>query len=118
MGKPNASDIAAEDDDDEPTIDPANTPATIFGGTPVDTAGFRQAVNRAYEDPLQRPTREVTRWKPIEQAEEKRRKTSSCSVTPTAKVNAKRAGTASLGWHGWPNGACGACSASCCWCCC
>lgn len=65
MGKPNASDIAAEDDDDEPTIDPANTPATIFGGTPVDTAGFRQAVNRAYEDPLQRPTREVTRWKPL-----------------------------------------------------
>jgi hypothetical protein len=37
----------------------------------VDTAGFRQAVNRAYEDPLQRPTRQVTRWKPIEQAEEK-----------------------------------------------
>ncbi|HFF6188686.1 DUF4129 domain-containing protein [Stenotrophomonas maltophilia] len=73
MGKPNASDIAAEDDDDEPTIDPANTPATIFGGTPVDTAGFRQAVNRAYEDPLQRPTREVTRWKPIEQAEEKKK---------------------------------------------
>lgn len=73
MGKPSDSGIAAEEDDEEPTIDPANTPATIFGGTPVDTAGFRQAVNRAYEDPLQRPTRQVTRWKPIEQAEEKKK---------------------------------------------
>ncbi|MBA0224019.1 DUF4129 domain-containing protein [Stenotrophomonas maltophilia] len=53
--------------------DPANTPAMIFGAAPVDTAGFRQAVNRAYEDPLQRPTRQVTRWKPIEQAEEKKK---------------------------------------------
>ncbi|PSD25393.1 hypothetical protein C7E18_22130, partial [Stenotrophomonas maltophilia] len=40
----------------------------IFGAAPVDTAGFRQAVNRAHEDPLQRPTRQVTRWKPIEQS--------------------------------------------------
>ena len=67
----------AEEDEDsaeEPATaanDPANTPAMIFGAAPVDTAGFRQAVNRAYEDPLQRPTRQVTRWKPIEQAEEK-----------------------------------------------
>lgn len=66
----------AEEDEDsaeEPATaanDPANTPAMIFGAAPVDTAGFRQAVNRAYEDPLQRPTRQVTRWKPIEQAEE------------------------------------------------
>ncbi len=29
----------------------------------MDTAGFRQAVQRAYEDPLQSPTREVTEWK-------------------------------------------------------
>ncbi|MFB5205992.1 MULTISPECIES: DUF4129 domain-containing protein [Stenotrophomonas] len=69
----------AEEDEDsaeEPATaanDPANTPAMIFGAAPVDTAGFRQAVNRAYEDPLQRPTRQVTRWKPIEQAEEKKK---------------------------------------------
>lgn len=36
----------------------------IFGDTPVDTAGFRQAVQRGFEDPLQRPTRTVTRWVP------------------------------------------------------
>jgi len=69
----------AEEDEDsaeEPATaanDPANTPAMIFGTAPVDTAGFRQAVNRAYEDPLQRPTRQVTRWKPIEQSEEKKK---------------------------------------------
>lgn len=65
-----------EDRAEEPATaanDPANTPTMIFGAAPVDTAGFRQAVNRAYEDPLQRPTRQVTRWKPIEQAEEKKK---------------------------------------------
>lgn len=65
-----------EDSAEEPATaanDPANTPAMIFGAAPVDTAGFRQAVNRAYEDPLQRPTRQVTRWKPIEQVEEKKK---------------------------------------------
>lgn len=72
------ADDAEEDEDsaEEPATaanDPANTPAMIFGAAPVDTAGFRQAVNRAYEDPLQRPTRQVTRWKPIEQAEEKKK---------------------------------------------
>lgn len=36
----------------------------IFGEAPVDTAGFRQAVQRGYEDPLQRPVRTVTRWVP------------------------------------------------------
>ncbi|MGE6333175.1 DUF4129 domain-containing protein [Stenotrophomonas sp. NPDC077659] len=51
--------------------DPANTSAGIFGEVPVDTAGFRQAVNRAYEDPLQRPMRQVTEWKPIDGAVEK-----------------------------------------------
>lgn len=39
-----------------------DTPAAVFGEAPVDTAGFRQAVQRAYEDPLQRPTRTVTSW--------------------------------------------------------
>ncbi|WP_295571617.1 DUF4129 domain-containing protein [uncultured Stenotrophomonas sp.] len=72
LGTP-GNDDANEDEADESAIDPANTPAMIFGSTPVDTAGFRQAVNRAYEDPLQRPTRQVTRWKPIEQAEEKKK---------------------------------------------
>ena len=55
--------------------DPANTSAGIFGEAPVDTAGFRQAVNRAYEDPLQRPVRQVTEWKPIDdEAAEKNNK--------------------------------------------
>lgn len=72
------ADGAKEDEDraEEPATaanDPASTPTMIFGAAPVDTAGFRQAVNRAYEDPLQRPTRQVTRWKPIEQAEEKKK---------------------------------------------
>ncbi|ARZ76312.1 DUF4129 domain-containing protein [Stenotrophomonas sp. WZN-1] len=76
------ADDADEDEDsaEEPATaatDPANAPAMIFGAAPVDTAGFRQAVNRAYEDPLQRPTRQVTRWKPIEQAEEKKKEDTS-----------------------------------------
>ncbi|KAF1012742.1 MAG: hypothetical protein GAK31_03959 [Stenotrophomonas maltophilia] len=49
--------------------DPGNTAARIFGGEPVDTAGFRQAVQRAYEDPLQSPTRTVERWKPRQTAQ-------------------------------------------------
>ena len=72
-----ASETGLDDTPDEEAAtadnDPANAPATIFGTAPVDTAGFRQAVSRAYEDPLQRPTRQVTRWKPIEQAEEKKK---------------------------------------------
>jgi len=76
------ADDADEDEDsaEEPATaanDPANAPAMIFGAAPVDTAGFRQAVNRADEDPLQRPTRQVTRWKPIEQAEEKKKEDAS-----------------------------------------
>ncbi|MBH1528712.1 DUF4129 domain-containing protein [Stenotrophomonas maltophilia] len=76
------ADDADEDEDsaEEPATaanDPANAPAMIFGAAPVDTAGFRQAVNRAYEDPLQRPTRQVTRWKPIEQTEEKKKEDTS-----------------------------------------
>jgi len=52
------------EDGDQPEVpadDPSNTPALIFGGAP-DTAGFRQAVQRAYEDPLVSPSREVSRW--------------------------------------------------------
>lgn len=58
-----------DDDDDPPRTydnDPDNTPPVIFGAEAVDTAGFRQAVQRAYEDPLQSPTREVTEWTRIE----------------------------------------------------
>ena len=54
-------------------IDPDDTPAGIFGDAPVDTAGFRQAVQRAYEDPLQSPTREVTEWKAREPEDEAER---------------------------------------------
>ncbi|AWH55575.1 DUF4129 domain-containing protein [Stenotrophomonas sp. ESTM1D_MKCIP4_1] len=59
--------------------DPGNTAAGVFGGKPVDTSGFRQAVNRAYEDPLQRPLRQVTEWKPIDDgaAEKKAEKDNS-----------------------------------------
>ena len=58
-----------DDADDPPRTydnDPDNTPPIIFGAEAVDTAGFRQAVQRAYEDPLQSPTREVTEWTRIE----------------------------------------------------
>lgn len=58
-----------DDADDPPRTydnDPDNTPPVIFGDDAVDTAGFRQAVQRAYEDPLQSPTREVTEWTRIE----------------------------------------------------
>jgi hypothetical protein len=62
-------DASVGEDDDEETVedavaadDPSNTPAVIFGGTP-DTAGFRQAVQRAYEDPLVAPSRTASRWK-------------------------------------------------------
>lgn len=77
---------AAEDEDSETEeasgeaapalspIDPDDTPAGIFGDAPVDTAGFRQAVQRAYEDPLQRPTRTVTEWKPREPEDEAERR--------------------------------------------
>ncbi|MEG2805678.1 DUF4129 domain-containing protein [Stenotrophomonas sp.] len=44
--------------------DPDNRPDGVFGTDSVDTAGFRQAVQRAYEDPLQSPTRKVSRWEP------------------------------------------------------
>lgn len=54
-----------EESDEAPAVpadDPSNTAEVIFGGPRPDTAGFRQAVQRAYEDPLITPTREVTTW--------------------------------------------------------
>ncbi|WP_401737171.1 DUF4129 domain-containing protein [Stenotrophomonas pavanii] len=96
-------DDAEENDDsaEEPATaenDPANTPAVIFGAAPVDTAGFRQAVNRAYEDPLQRPTRQVTRWKPIEQAEDRKKeeKTLQRERSDTGERSNRKAGIAWL----------------------
>ncbi|KAA9002339.1 DUF4129 domain-containing protein [Stenotrophomonas cyclobalanopsidis] len=67
-GQADADEDEAEDDGEEANAanDPANAAAGIVGEQPVDTAGFRQAVNRAYEDPLQRPVRQVTEWKPID----------------------------------------------------
>ncbi len=84
------ADDAEEDEDhaEEPATaanDPANAPAMIFGAAPVDTAGFRQAVNRAYEDPLQRPTRQVTRWKPIEPAEEEKKEDKTLQSDSSSK---------------------------------
>ncbi|WP_315385406.1 DUF4129 domain-containing protein [uncultured Stenotrophomonas sp.] len=71
-----------------PADDPSNTPAVIFGGTP-DTAGFRQAVQRAYEDPLVTPTREVSRWErtqsDAEKEKEKRDKDRNKDANPYAK---------------------------------
>jgi hypothetical protein len=66
-----------EDADDTPLTyanDPGNTPVTIFGNDDVDTAGFRQAVQRAYEDPLQSPTRQVTHWERTQQDAAKQEK--------------------------------------------
>ncbi|WP_414610632.1 DUF4129 domain-containing protein [Stenotrophomonas pavanii] len=92
---------ANDDSAEEPATaenDPANTPTVIFGAAPVDTAGFRQAVNRAYEDPLQRPTRQVTRWKPIEQAEDKKKeeKTLQRERGDTGERSNRKAGIAWL----------------------
>lgn len=92
---------ANDDSAEEPATaenDPANTPTVIFGAAPVDTAGFRQAVNRAYEDPLQRPTRQVTRWKPIEQAEDKKKeeKTLQRERSDTGERGNRKAGIAWL----------------------
>lgn len=68
---------AEADEAQEPTpIDVDDTPAGIFGETEVDTAGFRQAVQRAYEDPLQQPKRTVSEWvkRNVDEEEEKKRK--------------------------------------------
>ena len=40
----------------------ATTPQQLFGAAPADTASFRQAAARAYEDPQLGAKRSVTRW--------------------------------------------------------
>lgn len=68
------SDQETEEDVETPEpVDPADTATGIFGEAPVDTAGFRQAVQRAYEDPQQRPTRTHTRWERRDEDEAKRK---------------------------------------------
>ena len=69
-----ADEAGDEEEQALPPIDSDDTPAGIFGDAPVDTAGFRQAVQRAYEDPLQRPTRTVTEWKARDPEDEVKRK--------------------------------------------
>lgn len=82
---------AEEDVDDTPLTyanDPGNTPAAIFGNGDVDTAGFRQAVQRAYEDPLQSPTRQVTHWERTQQdpaKKEKKKDDDSAAKRDTAR---------------------------------
>ena len=47
----------------EPGTDvPVATPESVFGKTQADTAGFRQAAARVYEDPQLGAKRTVTRW--------------------------------------------------------
>ena len=50
---------AGEADEDKPE---AATPVSVFGAQRVDDARFRQAVQRAYADPLLSGERRVTRW--------------------------------------------------------
>lgn len=45
-----------------PEATTATTPQQLFGDAPADTAGFRQAAARAYEDPQLGAKRSVTRW--------------------------------------------------------
>lgn len=78
-----------EEEADEPprtyTNDPGNTPEGIFGRGEVDTAGFRQAVQRAYEDPLQSPTRQVTQWeRTLQDAAAKEKKEREAKQTDSA----------------------------------
>jgi len=63
---------------------PPRDAPSIFGNDPVDTAGFRQAVERAYEDPLQHPTRTVTEWRRIpDDAADKKKKKKELDARPT-----------------------------------
>lgn len=66
-----------EDSDAVPADDPSNTVEVIFGGPKPDTAGFRQAVQRAYEDPLITPTREVTSWEPTQEKDKEKKEKDS-----------------------------------------
>ncbi|KRG40497.1 hypothetical protein ARC78_01130 [Stenotrophomonas pictorum JCM 9942] len=51
------------------------TPATVFGPTHADTASFRQAAARAYEDPQLGAQRNVSRWKRTQDATQQERDT-------------------------------------------
>jgi hypothetical protein len=78
-GEADSDEDESEESPDVPADDPSNTPAVIFGGTAPDTAGFRQAVQRGYEDPLVSSTRQVSRWERTltdaeKEAEKKERK--------------------------------------------
>lgn len=66
---------------------PPRDAPSIFGNDPVDTAGFRQAVERAYEDPLQHPTRTVTEWRriPEDAADKKKKKKKELDARPTER---------------------------------
>ena len=78
----------AQDDDETPQIQHSNhkgapspapggtSPGTVFGPGHADTAGFRQAVARAYEDPQLGASRSVQGWqrKPQAEKEEKESK--------------------------------------------
>ncbi|WP_282297633.1 DUF4129 domain-containing protein [Stenotrophomonas sp. PS02289] len=69
-----------DEDEEEPSVpadDPSNTADVIFGGPKPDTAGFRQAVQRAYEDPLITPTREVTTWQSKKDADKEEKEKDS-----------------------------------------
>lgn len=66
-----------EDSNAVPAGDPSNTAEVIFGGPRPDTAGFRQAVQRAYEDPLITPTREVTTWEPTQEKDKEKKEKDS-----------------------------------------
>ena len=46
-----------------PPPPPPGTPVSVFGPGDADTAGFRQAAARAYEDPQLGAKRTVTQWK-------------------------------------------------------
>ncbi len=59
------------------------TPAIVFGeGAQVDTAGFRQATARAYEDPQLGSTRTVNRWQRKDAPEETEKEPEASRDTP------------------------------------
>ena len=107
-----------EDSAEEPATaanDPANAPAMIFGA--VDTAGFRQAVNRAMKIRCSaRPARSPAGSRSSRPRKKKEDKQLQRDTNSKGERKARKDGIAWLA--AWPSGACGACWASCCWCCC
>lgn len=100
-----APDTALEDEEENgaervPADDPSNTPAVIFGGTP-DTPGFRQAVQRAYEDPLVAPTREVSHWERTQSDAEKKKKEAKESANDTPRSKGPRLPAQIAEWILW-----------------